>query len=155
LCRNLPEAPFAKGTVLLPEGGRTGILYVLIEGDVEVLKGDFQVAMVSEPGSIFGEVSVLLGMPHMASVRALTACRVYRIPDAAAFLAANPDIALELARLLAQRLNGVTSYLADLKRQFEDQKSHLGMVDEVLETLLHQQRVSLDLGSDRDPDSTI
>jgi CRP/FNR family transcriptional regulator, cyclic AMP receptor protein len=141
--------------VLLPEGASTGILYVLIEGELEILKGDFQVAVVSEPGAIFGEVSVLLGMPHMASVKALAPARVHRIDNAAAFLSAHPDVALELARLLAQRLNGVTSYLVDIKRQFEDQKSHLGMVDEVLESLVHQQRVTLDLGSDRDPDKSI
>ena len=155
VCEGLPEASFEAGNVLLAEGGRTGILYVLIDGDVEILKGDFQVDTVSEGGAIFGEVSALLDIPHMATVRALTPLRAYRVEGAADFLNSHPTIALEVARLLAQRLNGVTNYLMDLKHQFEDQENHLGMVDEVLETLVHQQRSSFIPGSERDPDPSI
>ena len=48
----------------------------------------------------------------------------------------------------------VTSYLVDVKKQFEDQQSHLGIVDEVLETLVHAQGAGeeVDRGSDREPD---
>jgi hypothetical protein len=60
-----------------------------------------------------------------------------------------------VAELLAQRLNSVTGYLADLKRQYEDHDDHLGMVDEVLETLTHQQADRFEVGSDRDPDPTV
>jgi len=155
LCANLPETAFDPGTVLLTEGAQTGLLYILVAGSVEILKGDFQVDVVAEPGAIFGEISALLGIPHMATVRSLTPARAYRIGDAASFLDAHPELALEIARLLAQRLNGVTSYLVDLKRQFDDEASHLGMVDEVLETLVHQQRQSFVPGSDRDPDTSI
>jgi rubrerythrin len=45
----------------------------------------------------------------------------------------------------------VTTYLADIKRQFEDERGHLGMVDEILESLLNQQRQTFSPGSDRDP----
>ena len=44
-----------------------------------------------------------------------------------------------MARLLANRLNAATTYLVDLKRQFAGSNDHLGMVGEVLETLIHQQ----------------
>ena len=75
--------------------------------------------------------------------------------EASVFLRSNPDIAFRVAELLAQRLHSVTTYLADLKRQYEDQDDHLGMVDEVLETLTHEQSERVDVGSDRDPDPTI
>ena len=55
------------------------------------------------------------------------------------FLKEHPDVHLHLSTLLAKRLNSVTSYLVDLKSQFEDHDDHLGMVDEVLESLLHHQ----------------
>ena len=60
--------------------------------------------------------------------------------DAQSFLKSNPEIAFLLARLLAERLNGATTYLVDLKRQFEGHGNHLGMVGEVLETLLNHQK---------------
>jgi hypothetical protein len=68
-----------------------------------VLKGDFQVTTVSEPGAIFGEISVLLDIPHMATVKALTASRAYVVQRADEFLQSQPDITYQLARLLAQR----------------------------------------------------
>jgi CRP-like cAMP-binding protein len=153
-CQDLPEVTFGPGEVLLAEGGKTGILYILIEGEVEVLKGDFQVNTVSEPGAIFGEISVLLDSPHSATVKALTASRAYVVQRANEFLQSQIDITYQLARLLAQRLHGVTTYLVDLKSQFEDQENHLGMVDAVLETLVHQQDEECTPGSDRDPDTT-
>lgn len=153
LCKDLPVATFAAGEVLLSEGHSTGRLFVLIDGAVEILKGDFQINMVSDPGAIFGDMSALLGIPHMATVRAVTACAAHQIEGGDAFLQTNKEIAYQLAKLLAQRLHGVTTYLADLKSQFEDREDHLGMVDDILETLVHEQRREFTPGSDREPDS--
>ena len=87
----------------------------------------------------------------MATVRALGTCSAHVVEGGEAFLASHQEIAFHLARMLAQRLHGVTSYLVDLKVQFEDQAGHLGMVDEILETLVHEQRSDFTPGSDRDP----
>src|SRR6476659_2941865 len=73
------------GTVLLSEGTKSGRLYVLAEGTVEVVRGDVQVAVVSEPGSFFGEMSVLLDLPHTATVRTLSPATVHAFDDADAF----------------------------------------------------------------------
>ena len=154
-CEGLPEASFKPDEILLEEQRRAGVLYILIEGEVEVLKGDYAVRRVSEPGSIFGELSVLLDLPHTASVKAVTPCRLYRVKQANEFLRTNQDLSYLLAKLLALRLNSITGYLADLKAQYEDQEDHLGMVDEVLETLSHQQDEAFDAGSDREPDTTL
>ena len=120
-----------------------------------MLKNDLQIRTVSEPGAIFGEISVLLDIPHSATVKALSPSRTYVVEHASEFLQSHTDIAYQVARLLAQRLNGITTYLVDMKNQFEDQKNHLGMVDEVLETLLHEQVEECTPGSDRDPNTTI
>jgi CRP/FNR family cyclic AMP-dependent transcriptional regulator len=155
LCRALPETSFAPGAVLLAEGGRSRVLYVLIDGQVEIVKGQYQINVVADSGAIFGEIAVLLDIPHMATVRALTPVRAHVIEGGDAFLQSNKDVTYHLSRLLAQRLHGVTTYLVDLTRQFEDQGGHLGMVDEVLETLVHQQREEFTPGSDRDPDGAM
>jgi CRP-like cAMP-binding protein len=150
LCHELPVATFAPGDVLIAEGKSTGRLYVLIEGSVAIMKGDFQINLVSDPGAIFGDMSVLLGIPHMATVRAVTPCRAHMTEDGAAFLQSHKEVTYLLSQMLAQRLQGVTTYLVDIKRQFEDHSGHLGMVDEILETLLNQQRSTFSPGSDRD-----
>lgn len=154
-CRNMPERTFATGDDILREGERSGIIYILIEGSVEVLKGDIQVTTAAEPGAFFGEMSALLDAPHMATVRALTPARFYLAENAVEFMQLSAQVALAIARLLAKRLQAMTSYLVDLKSQFEDHGDHLAMVDAVLETLVHHQDEEHSPGSDRDPDPTV
>ena len=152
ICQDTPLLELGPGTVLLPEGKTSGQLYVLRSGSVEVLRGDMQVAVVEEPGAVFGEMSVLLNRPHTAMVRALTPITVHAFDDAEGFLRSHPEIALHVGRLLAGRLNAATTYLADLKEQFEGQSNHLGMVGEVLDVLIHQQDEDFNLGSERAAD---
>ncbi len=151
LCQALPIRAFEPGAILLAEGTTSGLLYILIQGEVAIMKGDFEINVVSDPGAIFGEISVLLDIPHMATVRAVTSSRAYVVEGGNAFLQSHPEIAYQLSKLLAKRLHGVTTYLVDLKRQFEDRDNHFAMIDDVLETLVHQQQPSFTPGSDRDP----
>jgi CRP-like cAMP-binding protein len=149
LGERLPATEIGAGEVLLPEGERTGLLYVLIEGEIEIRKEEVEIDVISQPGAVFGEISALIDIPHMATVRARTPARVLRIENATRFLEDNPDSAVEVAKLLAERLNNVVGYLADLKRQFAG-RDHMSMVDEVLGSLVNQQRTPFKPGSNRD-----
>lgn len=155
LCRHLPLRTFAPGETILADGTRSGRLYILANGTVEVVKGDVQINTASEPGSFFGEIAALLDAPHTATVRALTACTCHVAEDPLVFMRSNPEIALELSRLLARRLHFVTTYLVDLKKQFEGSGDHLAMVDTVLESLVHHQEPEASPGSDRCPDPNV
>ena len=150
-CQSLPESTFDAGEVILPEGSSTGVIYILGEGEVEVVKRDIQVTLIDEPGSIFGELSVLLGTPHMATVRAVRPTRLYKVDDPEGFLQSNTEICYRLSQLLAQRLHSVTNYLVDIKEQYKDHDDHFGMIDEILDTLVNQQGEEPTPGSDRDP----
>lgn len=147
LRRNVPV-----GTEILHEGGRTGHLFVLIEGRLEVIKGDTVVATMTEPGAISGEMSVLLDMPHTATVRAALDSVIYEIDDAASFLRQQPAMALIIARMLAQRLNVATTYLADLKRQYGGHGNHLAMVGDILQSMINLPPTQVSPGSDRQSD---
>lgn len=154
-CRNQPQRDVAAGQIVLTEGGAGGKMLVLAAGAVEVLKGDVQVAVVEEPGAFFGEMAVLLGRPHSATVKTLEASRFYVIDEPQRFLAEHPEVALGLARLLARRLHAMTTYLADIRRQFADQAGNLGIIDAVLETLAHDQDEGGVLVSERDPGTDV
>ena len=138
-CRGSPRLELGPGTVLLREGERSGRLFVLAEGCLEVYRGEVEIVRIDDPGAVFGEMAALLDIPHTTSVRAVTAAVVHVVDDPARYFATNPDLVLPIARLLARRLQNVTSYLVDLKRQYRDRDDHLGMVDEVLESLAHEQ----------------
>ena len=150
LRRNVPA-----GTLVVHEGGRTGHLYVLIEGRLEVTKGDTVVATIVDPGAVLGEMSVLLDQPHTATVRAASDSIIYEIDDAASFLRRQPGVALLIARMLAQRLNVANTYLADIKRQYAGHGNHLAMVGDLLQSMINLPPAQVEPGSDRQSDPRI
>jgi CRP/FNR family cyclic AMP-dependent transcriptional regulator len=143
------------GAVVLQEGTKTGRLFVLIEGRLEVIRGDAVVAVLAEPGAVTGEMSLLLDRPHTATVRAASDSTIYEFSDAACFLNAQPVVALLIARLLAQRLNVATTYLADLMKQYAGHGTHLEMVGEILQSMISLPRQQVSPGSDRQSDPRI
>jgi CRP/FNR family cyclic AMP-dependent transcriptional regulator len=134
-CKGRKAQSFDSGSVLISEGGEEHKLFVLIEGQVEVLRRDTQVSYIDEPGSLFGEMSVLLDMPYSATVKALSPVKAYVIDDPLAFLGSQSEIALELAALLARRLYYTTSYLVDLQQQAAGRREDLDLVDKILAQL--------------------
>jgi CRP-like cAMP-binding protein len=129
---------FEPGQIVMAQGAQTHRLYVLIDGKVEVVKDDVRISTISEAGATFGEVSVLLKTNHSATVRALTPCSFHVLENPRELLQTSPPICFHICVLLASRLDSLTRYLVDVKQQFEGH-DHIGMVDEVLEVLLHRQ----------------
>ena len=154
-CAGATKREVPAGALVLHEGSKTGHLFVLLEGRLEVVKGESAVAVLSEPGAMFGEMSVLLDQPHTATVRAASDSVVYEFDDAAAFLRDQPAVALLIARLLAQRLNVATTYLADLMHQYAGHGNHLSMVGELLQSMINLPPSQVSPGSDRQSDSRL
>jgi CRP/FNR family cyclic AMP-dependent transcriptional regulator len=154
-CRDGIQQSVSAGALVLREGQTTGHLYVLIEGRLEVVKGDTVVAVITEPGAVLGEMSVLLDQPHTATVRAASDSTVYEIGDAASFLREQPAVALLIARLLAQRLNVATTYLADIMHQYAGHGDHLAMVGEILQSMINLPPIQISPGSDLQSDSRL
>jgi CRP/FNR family cyclic AMP-dependent transcriptional regulator len=134
-----PKRYFNAGEIIIAEGSTTGMLFFLIDGEVEVYKDDVQIAATSEPGSVFGEMSALLGASHRASVRSVVPSTFYVVDDGRRFLEMHPAVSMHVSEILARRLDALNRYLVDVKQQFEGH-DHLSMVDEVLEVLMHRQR---------------
>jgi CRP/FNR family transcriptional regulator, cyclic AMP receptor protein len=131
---------FEPGQVVLEQGEKTDLLFFLIDGAVEVVKDNVPVATVSQPGAVFGEISVLLGGSHTATVRVLRPSAFHVVQNPRAFLEASPIVCLHVCELVAHRLDALNKYLVDVKQQFQGHE-HLGMVDDVLETLMHRHPV--------------
>lgn len=134
----MATATFESGDVLIPEGGKTGLLYVLVSGCLEVVKGEDPVTRIRQPGAFVGEISLLLDGPHTAAVVAVETSVCYVVRGGKAFLEKHPSLCLAVAELLAARMKGLIGYLADMRAQFADREDHLGMVDELLLDLAHR-----------------
>ena len=152
LAEGSPRRELDDGDVLLVEGGPVHELYVLLEGSLRIEKGGVPIAIVAERGACVGEMSLLLGIAPTADVVAGERSTVAVIEDAPAMLQAEGGLTLELARLLAGRVQVMTTYLADLKHQYADHEGGLGMIDVVLGSLMRGTGPRSELRSERDPD---
>ncbi|MGH8017831.1 MAG: Crp/Fnr family transcriptional regulator [Opitutaceae bacterium] len=138
LVKNHPIRSYANGDAVLQQGAKAGVLLVLIEGAFEVRKGEFLIDVINDPGAVFGEISLLADVGHSADVIASGTCSAHVIENPRDFMRDNPEFHLYVSEILARRLNYMVAYLTNVKQQYEGH-DHIGMVDQVLESLVVKQ----------------
>jgi len=124
---------------MIEEGRTLDGIYFLMQGEVEILKQGVLIAETYEPGAVLGEMSWLLGTTPTATVRTLTPCEFRHVANPAVFFREYPDVMLHMAVTLARRVDSLAQYLVEIKRQFQGEHNHLGIIDEVLNSLMHKQ----------------
>ena len=149
MCSDLPVERVAKGGSLIEEGVGTDRLYVLKSGAFEVVRNGVRVVLISEPGAFLGEISAVLGSAPTAGVVAVEESTVHVVDEAAASVQKWPELTYAIAQLLARRLAAVTAYLVDIKRQYADSDTHLGLMDQVLGNLIAMNPSAIKPGSER------
>lgn len=132
----LPEIRFEAGDAIITEGEAAAGLFFLISGAVEIVKDGVQIAESRLAGAVFGEMSFLLETEPTATVRALEPCVMKLARSRREFLDRNPEAASHIAFILARRLDSLNHYLVDLKKQFADRDDHLGMVGDILGSIM-------------------
>jgi CRP-like cAMP-binding protein len=113
----LPLKTYQAGETVLAAGYTSGELLILRKGVVTVAKEGLEIARVTDPGAVFGEISALLDQPHSADVRALTSSQ-FHVADAAALLQ-DPAVLLYVAAILARRLDGANQAFVELLIQVD------------------------------------
>jgi len=128
----LPLAAYGEGETVLAEGTKTRRLLILKSGAVSVVKGGTEIAQVTEPGAVFGELSALLDRPHTADVRALEPSE-FHVADAT-LLMQDPAVLLYVTMILARRLDGANQAFLELKSQI-DAGEPQGLIDQTLDKI--------------------
>ncbi len=115
--RTLPQ-----GEVLSRQGEREGhSIAVLVKGILEVTKDGYLVGEVMEPGSILGEMSMVLGSLHTATITALTKSELIVIPRDKLNAVAKkiPEFSMRIMRTLASRLEQANTRIAELENSYD------------------------------------
>ena len=100
---------FGSGEVIFHEGDLGTEMYIVQEGQVEILRlgseGPRRLALL-ERGDFFGEMSILDELPRTATAAAVTDARLVEINGATfdEMLRANPEIAIRIMRKLSLRV---------------------------------------------------
>ena len=122
------ERAFQPGEVLMVEGGFSEHFYILMDGEVEILKSmgtnDERRVALCRVGTLLGEMSMFSAAGvHTASVRAITPTNAMVITRAQfnELLHSRPEIAVELVGVLSRRLeeseNGTIRDLREKNRE--------------------------------------
>jgi len=106
LFRNAPEViAVAAGKHIFRIGEAAKVMYLIIEGEVDLMLGDTVVETARE-GAFIGEMALIDDEPRSASARARSDCRVFPIDEARfqSLVKETPFFALQVMKTLARRL---------------------------------------------------
>ncbi|MGA0810959.1 MAG: cyclic nucleotide-binding domain-containing protein, partial [Burkholderiaceae bacterium] len=110
---------FQKGDWIFREGETGGYAYVLVSGDVEIVKSTAQgerVLITVEKGALFGEMAIIDQGLRSAGARAASPVEVTEV-DSQAFvnyISKNPSMAFNLMKRLSSNLRETNRQLTDL-----------------------------------------
>jgi CRP-like cAMP-binding protein len=113
---------YHSGQVLFRKGDVGDAAYVIINGDAEVSittdSGDVPIAHLKD-GDFLGEIAILCDTPRTATVKAKSELKTLRIRKEPFFelLRQFPEMAIEMARIMAERLTRTTSELVEVQRK--------------------------------------
>lgn len=106
---------FAEGATIFEEGDFSREMFVVIEGQVDIVK-DGNILETVNPGGMFGEMALIDASPRSAGAVARCDCRLVPV-DQQRFqflIQQTPFFALHVMRVLAERLRRVTHTHEDL-----------------------------------------
>jgi PAS domain S-box-containing protein len=139
-------ASFKSGQILFFEGDDSQDLYILLSGEIDILKGKKRIARIEEPGTLFGEMSFFMCAGRTATVKAAADSKVVKLPrdKISDFLREFPELAREIAGTLAKRLAETTSVAHGLG-EFCDQVPEAVLVTDVREKILTWNKAAEDI----------
>ena len=100
----------APGEFLFKEGDKRDVMYVLLEGEMDIRLGNY-VVETAKPGALIGEMALIDDSPRAANAVAKTASRLAKI-DKRRFLflvQQHPQFATHVMKELADRLRNMNA----------------------------------------------
>lgn len=119
---------FAANQVLFNQGDIGDAAYVIIDGQADVVvqtpNGPLTVAKVGK-NAFVGEIAILIDVPRTATIRATTKLETLKISKDLFFRLVKefPEMAVEIMRELARRLEAMNVRLADANRKLAQAKA--------------------------------
>lgn len=150
------ERRFGPGEVILKEGALGREIYLIVEGDVEVVKaeGEAETRLGQRgPGALVGEMAFLEDRPRSATVRATGPTLALEFSEAGLreALSEQPELLYRTVAALSARLRESDQHLiADLRRKNEELAQAYGELQAAQAALVEKERLERELELARD-----
>ena len=101
---------YSQGSIIFKEGDQSNEMFVVVAGEVKILKGEKRLIVLKE-GQIFGEMALVDKSPRSASAVAKTDCKVVPVDERqfTFMIKESPMFALQVMRVMAERLRNTTN----------------------------------------------
>lgn len=101
---------YTPGQMIFEEGQPGNIMYVVKDGEVEILFGA-DVMETLDAGEVFGEMALIEGKGRSAGARAKTACQVVPVDEQhfTFLVQQTPHFALSVMKTMAERLRNMNA----------------------------------------------
>ena len=111
---------FAAGQLIFKQGEVGDVMYIVQEGEVDILLHDKVIETV-EVGGILGELALIDNRPRAASAIARTDCKVVPIDESrfAYMVQETPHFAIHVMEIMAERLRYMDSMAAQQFTPFD------------------------------------
>lgn len=125
----------SSGEVLFYEDDLTKDAYILLKGQLEVLKAGRQIATINTQGTFIGEMSSLLNLPRSATIRAITPSVLVEVQEKnfERFLNECPEMSYFLAIGLANRLYKTDEKLKETQAALQAIKDQYKFIKQTLD----------------------
>jgi len=113
---NPDEMVFENGDIIIKEGNTDTNFFKLIQGCLEVVKGNEKIAEISQPDSYFGEMSALLGGKRTATIKSVgkSIIKVFPGDKLMETLEGYPEISKQIVTTLVMRLEETNRRLIEV-----------------------------------------
>ena len=163
LAESLYQCDYPAGTLLVEEGQNANRFYILLEGEVEIIKAlgttDERLLAVRQAGTFIGEMGLLSDAgQHTATVRAhnpITLLEMTR-DDFDELLHRQPSLGYEMVRTISRRLNEAENLtIRDLRRKNRELTQAYEELAAAQAQIIEKERMERELEVARDIQSSI
>lgn len=126
---------YEAGDTIFREGERGDLMYVLLEGAVDLKKrvdrGETVLKVVSTPNEFFGEMALIDQGPRSASAVASTRTKLLAVdgPTFESMILANAKFALKIIKVLSDRIRHSNVHISELIETVPRERIAFGMAD--------------------------
>jgi serine phosphatase RsbU (regulator of sigma subunit) len=150
------EKRFQPDQIIFQEGSTGADMYLIIEGLVEVVKGEGAEEMVLAkrgPGDMFGEMGLIEASPRFATIRVLEPSRLFEFSEQAmrSLFAEEPQLLYRTVQVLSARLReSDLQMIEDLQRKNQELARAYRELKEAQAALVEKERLERELELARD-----
>ncbi len=144
ICDIVDEVAYPADHIIFEEGDEGDSLYLLVDGEISIIKAEMEVLSFKEKGYCFGEVALIDNKLRSATIRTVTSTNLLRISQDDFFyaLAREPLIGRGMFRVLNNKIRHDLEIQMSAIRKEVAQEESMRLAAEVQQSILPNEEIT-------------